>query len=988
MAISARRLEAVVTELMRKPGHEKVRSLVHELCVVGLDVSERELNFEVPVPEVRGRMDALLGDTVFEFKSNLGRERAEAEDQLERYLGERERATGRRFLGIATDGAAFVAYQLEGGILTRLDDVAPKVDDPRALLRWLDTAVSVREDLQATADTIHDELGRDSLVYKRAMHELRDVWGDAWSIPEVDLKRQLWGRHLAFVYGTLVAADDLFLQHTYLTLVAKIMAARALTTGPLGPDSLLNGTPFVESGLNGAVEIDFFDWLRHLPAGERLVQRLIRQVDRFNLADIQADVLKGLYESLIDPRQRHYLGEYYTPDWLAEWVYEEAVADPLDTRILDPACGSGTFLFHGVRRFIQAAEQRGIALDDALEGCTDHVIGVDVHPVAVLFARVTYLLAIGPDRLHRKSRAINVPVYLGDSLQWDVRAFMSEETIDIAVPDGPELRFPSAVAGDANLLERILRRMDDLCARNAPLRTFLHWLNDEKLHDDDRRILGQTYQHLSGLHRAGRNHIWVYVVRNLTRPLWLSLRGAMPDLLIGNPPWLKFNAMSAGMQAKFRDHCRARGLWVGGTVATNQDLSAYFFARCAERYLKVGGRIAFVMPMATLSRSQFKNFRTGRFGNAATVRFTDAWLFDNDVQPLFPVPAAVLFGERTIGRQPRPDAVTAFRGTLPVRNAGGLQARAALVRQQTSWPTEVERQGGSPYRRLFRQGATILPRKLFMITRERAGRLGDDPAAPVVVSERRTQEKLPWKHLPPLRSQIEKQFIHPVLLGESIAPFRVLSPATAIIPSADGRLLDAEAALEAGHLHLNTWLGEAEALWAEHGTRGLTLLQRIDYHGGLSSQAGRSPLALVYSKSGSRPAAAIVRTSEWVIDHKLYWFSPATEDEARFLAAVLNSETVRSRIAHLQSRGQFGGGRDFDKVAFSLPIPRFQPRNSLHRRLANAASTAEAVAGAVHLPEAAAYQTARRVVRQTLLDDGISLRIDSLVEELLAAGLE
>ena len=35
-------------------------------------------------------------------------------------------------------------------------------------------------------------------------------------------------------------------------------------------------------------------------------------------------MLKALYESLIDPAQRHDLGESYTPDWLAAKVVARA----------------------------------------------------------------------------------------------------------------------------------------------------------------------------------------------------------------------------------------------------------------------------------------------------------------------------------------------------------------------------------------------------------------------------------------------------------------------------------------------------------------------------------------------------------------------------------------------------------------------------------------------------------------------------------------
>ena len=85
--------------------------------------------------------------------------------------------------------------------------------------------------------------------------------------------------------------------------------------------------------------------------GVALVNRIAGQASRFRLEDIEHDVLKELYESLIDPAQRHQLGEYYTPDWLADLMVREVVTDPLNQRVLDPSCGSGTFLFHAVRHF-------------------------------------------------------------------------------------------------------------------------------------------------------------------------------------------------------------------------------------------------------------------------------------------------------------------------------------------------------------------------------------------------------------------------------------------------------------------------------------------------------------------------------------------------------------------------------------------------------------------------------------------------------------
>lgn len=967
-----------------------VRSLVHELCVVGLDVPDSDVSFEVRVPEVRGRLDALFGSTVFEFKRDLRREREEAEVQLKRYIPERERATNRRYLGVATDGSEFVAYEITGGRLVRLNEHVPSLADPRALLRWLDTAITARANISPDPDVIRSEFGRDSLVYRRSMERLAELWQRAQANPQANLKRELWSRHLEFVYGTLIEPEELFLQHTYLTIVAKTMAVRALVDGPIPAGELLSGAPFASTGLNGAVETDFFDWVLLADGGTELVDRIARQVERFRLSEIEVDVLKAIYESLIDPRQRHYLGEYYTPDWLAESMCREMIDRPLQTRVLDPACGSGTFLFHAIRQYLDAAEAEGMPLQEALLGCTDHVLGIDVHPVAVLFSRITYLLAIGPERLRQRTVDLFIPVYLGDALQWDVRQLLTEEEVEIAVPGEPPLRFPGSVAGDPNLLDLVLRTMTQLADQGGTTRSFKAWINAKTaLPEIDRKILVESYKQMRSLHASGRNHIWTYIVRNLTRPLWLSLRKGKPDLVVGNPPWLRYNAMSSALQNRFRDACRQRGLWTGGRVATHQDISAYFFARAVERYLGRNGRIAFVMPLACLSRAQYEGFRTGRFGPrrgqvAAFVHFDKIWTFDSDVQPLFKVPSCVIFAHRDVLTGRLPQTVTAYSGELPRRDATPKEARLALAKSEapTPWAGSVTR--GSPYRTLFKQGATIVPRRLMVVVPVEGGNIGVSRDAPLVISRVSAQDKRPWKDLSPLRGQVEPQFLRPLLLGTSIAPFRVIRPAMAVIPWDERRqmLLDKQAALDGGYLHLAKWLRAAEKAWKDHSSGSMSFREQLDYFGKLSSQFPIQRLRVAYAKAGTKPAAVVIDDDAAVIDHKLYWMGTTDIDEARYLCAILNSEAVRERVEHMQSQGLFGP-RDFDKVMFNLPIPRFRAGDPLHRELLKLAQAAERIAATVPVPEGQSFQKVRRLIREELRTQGVSDKIDVRVTSLL-----
>ncbi len=994
MPLTSDQLRDINLELLSRPAHEKVRSLVYRLLVDGLGAASTDIDFETTLKEVHGRTDALLGRTVFEFKSDLRKELRDAKAKLPDYLSHREADTGEHFVGIATDGANFLTYELRDGVLRELPSFTPNAEHPRDLLVWLSSVVAISADLPPEPDVVRRELGRGSHAWHIGRADLAALWTEVSGHPEVRLKRELWAGLLERVYGSPVDDDDLFFQHTYLTIVAKTMAVHVLGLDMPHPADLLAGRPFAEIGINGVVESDFFDWPLSAARGADLVGRIAAQAARFRLRDIEADVLKSLYESLIDPEQRHDLGEYYTPDWLATKMCEQAIERPLEQRVLDPACGSGSFLFHAVRHLLAAADAAGMSNEAALTLCCANVRGIDVHPVAVQIARVTYLLALGQTRL-RDHPPLAIPVYIGDSLQWNTTGFLTARELEIEVPEQDDtLDFPFSVAQDPALFDSVITRMLDLSEGDAPRYALEAWLKSEHGMDDtDVRKLSATYEHLRHLQRTGRNHIWGFVARNLVRPAWLSRDDERSDIVIGNPPWLSYRYMSRETQAAFKKACEERGIWAGGKVATHQDLSAYFFARCVELYFKPDGLIAFVMPYATMSRRQFEGFRKGIFGRHRArgaerinfVKFTTAWAFP-DVQPLFPVPSCVLFARRR-GADDRspvlPASVLQADGALRRRDATPAEAAEDLTWNERPWPAVAEAAAGSPYRDAFRQGATMVPRMLCVVEPIRTGPLGGNLAAPLVQSRRTTQEKAPWKTLPPLRGNVESRFLRPLYLGESIAPFRLLYSVAAVIPwEPRWGLLDAASAQARGHLHLARWLSEGERLWQGHGRGGLTLIDRWDFHHELVSQFPPAPLRVVYTASGTIPAVAVLRDAEAICEHGLYWVSVASEAEAAYLAAVLNSEAARARVAGRQARGQWGA-RHFDKVMFELPIPKFDPADRLHKRLSAASARAEAVASAVVLHEGEHFIRSRGRIRTALAEDGVAAEIDRLVEELL-----
>ena len=991
--LSSEQLHEIARELASRPGHDSVKTNVWQLLVDGLEVPREDVRLEAHIREIRGRIDALLGRTVIEFKSDLRRETSDAEEQLTRYITQRQDESGERYVGIATDGADFVSYELRDEGLRELGTYKTDTVDPEGLLSWLRPAVAAGEELDPEPEAVVRELGRQSPAWNRALGDLREAWKSVGSHPEPRLKRQLWAQRLELVYGTPVDRDDFFFQHTYLSVVAKTIAMHVLGIQTPGPADLLSGRPFEQAGVAGVVESDFFDWILAAPAGPELVGCIAQHVGRFRLHEVEADVLKGLYESLIDPEDRHDLGEYYTPDWLAARMCAEAIDRSLEQRVLDPACGSGAFLFHALRRLLAAADAEGLDTRAALQRCLDKVIGIDVHPVAVQIARVTYLLALGERLRDPKRPELAIPVYLGDALQWNVQGFLADREVLIEVPDGPVLHFPFAVTrspADFDTAISLMLQQGETGAEPADFRAVLRG-QLPSLDAQSVDILSQTYVDLRDLRAQDRNHIWGFVARNLVRPVWLSSDDQRADVVIGNPPWLSYRYMSPATQRRFRDESRRQGVWQGGRVATQQDLSAYFFARCCELYLRPGARIAFVMPWAAFSRPQFESFRTGIFAerggrgmaqNPVFVRFGQAWELNDDLQPLFPVPACVLFAQTgSSGELPR--NVRRASGQLPQRDATPAEADRWLAWRDAPWPAiGNDVATASPYRERFRNGATLFPRVLCLVELVPTGPLGAHPQAPLVQS--RSSSHAPWSSVTPLMGNVERRFLRPAHLGESVAPFRMLELPLAVIPwDQDSALLDAAAARRTGCPHLASWMVNAEELWEENRSSSrLSLVEQLDYYGKLSAQFPLPHLRVVYSASGTHMAAAISADSEAVVENSLYWTAVRDYSEARYLVAVLNSEETRRRVESLQARGQWGA-RHFHRVMWTLPVAEFNPTDPLHSALATAGHRAETVAAQVPLQEGVYFTTARRQIRTALAEDGVAARIDELVDELL-----
>ena len=223
------------------------------------------------------------------------------------------------------------------------------------------------------------------------------------------------------------------------------------------------------------------------------------------------------------------------------------------------------------------------------------------------------------------------------------------------------------------------------------------------------------------------------------------------------------------------------------------------------------------------------------------------------------------------------------------------------------------------------------------------------------------------------RRSIPKEFAHKVWISKHLAPFALNDPADAILPvsrSTDGTWqLAAPADLATSpkaQRHFDQIIREsdfdsAEELWD----------QGLDYRKKLTKQRFDSELdefLVLYGAGGGIPAASFVSCSDLpkvppIVDQTLYWALVDSKQEAQYLVGVLNSSALLASISAYIPEGEFGG-----RHLHTLPskaIPRFDPADEVHTRVAKATSTVMQQVEAIRdNPTTAAYFSSSRGLAQ------------------------
>jgi SAM-dependent methyltransferase len=470
---------------------------------------------------------------------------------------------------------------------------------------------------------------------------------------------QKWARKADIDIKSAEEAERLFFViHTYFALLAKLLGylavsrvlAHGLGAPPLGQwlsdsetlqkqlHNLELGGIFRQLRIVNLLEGDFFAWYlyawnNHI---ERALRGILQRLDEYDPTTLAVvpeetrDLFKQLYHYLLPREIRHNLGEYYTPDWLALHLLQRTAPElfetptpecesqlrqrVLNTRFLDPACGSGTFLVLLIARLRELGRDLLLPESELLDAILQNVVGFDLNPLAVLTARVNYLLATADLLPHRK-RDIVLPVYLADSIRTPAQGhdLYSHDAYTFPTAVGA-FEIPAALCR-VGVFDRFCDLLEACVTAETTPDAFVQRVEKELAPEGwdghAAKRVKTVYDRLRTLHKQRMNGLWARLLKNNFAPLTVGPF----DYIVGNPPWINWEHLPDAYREDTKhlwERYQLAGTYKGGRPrlgAVKVDIATLMTYVVADALLKDGGKLGFVITQSVFKTAAGAGFR-------------------------------------------------------------------------------------------------------------------------------------------------------------------------------------------------------------------------------------------------------------------------------------------------------------------------------------------------------------------------------------------
>lgn len=864
--------------------------------------------------------------------------------------------------------------------LRRIDAIDATVGDAIAaqgLLEFLLRHLGRLESRPLSAESIRKDLGFESRFCRQHLAVVHQVVADAFDQhPKyAHLIAELWQTFVEIgsrpdTPGTFALNE--YADELYLVTLAKLICANVIEeTALLSDDSqllgILDGNYFRAKGLLNLVEYDYFGWLNASPLATALLsiaRSLQEDLRAYNFAQLPSEDLFGqIMAQLAHNSRRILLGQEWTPIWLARYIVEHTISLlPAGEvpRFVDMCCGSGAMVVEVVRQ-AKPIVAASVADPERVPALAQAITGFDIDPLAVMLAKINWVLAARDWLQPFGAHEVIIPVYHADSL-FAARPLASNFVTGQGIASYELHLADQRIAMPAFLISSDFRAaFDDLLEAGYRFATYLRsglplTLEPAATGEATRlalsnavapattaqltaaqQFLADLATAIDALDRQGRNGIWAFILRNSYRP---GLVEGQFNGLVSNPPWLALSKLADNpYQRMLKQKAEQFGVRPPGPAFLHVELATIFLLHAVDRYLKPGAAIGCIVPETILNGYHHHPFRTAAFMSSPTpvdFELQEVWrvaplTFKNNAIVLFGIKAAPQAGQP----DPIPGAVVAESGLTP------LQFHRQVRGRRTAWTDQVLGAGSlgffSPA--TFRQGADIMPRTLFFheATPEPASRgLAQWRLAPINLATSplafAIRESKQLRNFRIASQVVPDDLMFHVLISNLLTPFDLAEPLPVVLPiqkiPGDGwaKLTD-QAIIAKGVGAASTMQQLGRALGGT--SPSAAIWQRIDTRRKLSQQAIIPGKYLVVTGAGGANVCSAYcnvdphLADKLVIDQTLYWAQVDDEDAATYLTGLFNSEAINLIIQDFQPQGTFGR-----RHVHTLPIEATPPYDS------------------------------------------------------------
>lgn len=662
----------------------------------------------------------------------------------------------------------------------------------------------------------------------------------------------------------------------------------------------------------------FQGWLADIDFTRQPFDQLLSSMAGAPSRDAGEDAFKDLYQDVIGNPFRKALGEFYTRGWVADLILTEIEYD--GGSVLDPACGSGAFLVKSAREAL---------VDDPED--IQRIHGFDLNPVAVIAAKsnlVGVLTSHFEDGLSAEELGrIDLPVYWTNSIVWsEPNLFGNTITLlspytEFDVPNDPEAA-----------VEKISEELRD-------------WIADREFE----RILDDTW------------------VRAVAESFAAPVTTPPFDYVVGNPPWVSPDRMSKEYRDRVTALLEESGFlepfqpdYLTNRFPNEQFVAALpFFEVTMDRYLGEDGTCAYLVTSSLLKsmnaggfREQLQDWHVSRILDFTP--YTDvhqnasSWAFVPviDTAPRNGESAFYEYFTPTDGEIPSHpgDCRTVDTPDVDLHvcswEVGTEEMPFIRADPRSPWftaPPEII----DVYRRMISGGSHVGEEYRFtrgLVTGRNSVYLLDsvETEGRYVSCETNAADG---------RIRLESDLVYPFVEGKHLTAWDfdytyLLVPYT--VPQWDPI---AEDVMQADYPKAS------EYLWSRkdelEGRRTHSIMTQMDtgkpfYVVESRDILGRTPVVAIREVAPYLEAAVIpptiddslLGTRESVVAHTLNFVIPESEDEAYYLAGLLNAWPLRTMSYDLARPKGGRPGKRFDMyLVASLPLPRFEPNNGVHREI-------------------------------------------------------